>query len=374
MDFKLGELFCGPGGLGLAALQTKIKKSNETYSLTHVWANDYDKDSCDTFRKNICPDKPKSVICKDVRLLNIKKLGKIDALSFGFPCNDFSAVGKKKGTDGNYGSLYSYGVKALDIFKPKWFLAENVGGLQSSNSGKAFNQIIKELVSTEYNLTVHLYPMEKYGVPQARRRIVIIGIRNDLGLTFQVPAPTTPIPITCKEALYNPPIPKNATNSELTKQSTQVIERLKHIKPGENAFNSNLPDHLRLNVKGARMSHIYKRLDPKKPAYTLTGSGGGGTHVYHWSENRALTNRERARLQTFPDNFHFMGSKESVRKQIGMVVPVVGAKEIFKAVLKTFANVRYASIPPSLGFHSKNNHIKTGLSQQHNLLENVSYQ
>ena len=76
----------------------------------------------------------------------------------------------------------------------------------------------------------------------------------------------------------------------------------------------------------------------------MTGSGGGGTHVYHWKEHRALTNRERARLQTFPDNFIFEGSKESVRKQIGMAVPVLGAKLIFEAVLKTLAKLKYSYI------------------------------
>ena len=90
---------------------------------------------------------------------------------------------------------------------------------------------------------------------------------------------------------------------------------------------------------------IYRRLHPDKPAYTVTGSGGGGTHVYHWNENRALTNRERARLQTFPDNFEFYGSKESVRKQIGMAVPVAGAKIILESVLKTFAGQKYNQIP-----------------------------
>ena len=94
-------------------------------------------------------------------------------------------------------------------------------------------------------------------------------------------------------------------------------------------------------MKGAKISQIYRRLDPNKPSYTVTGSGGGGTHVYHWKENRALTNRERARLQTFPDNFIFEGSKESVRKQIGMAVPVEGAKIIFNAILKTFAKCDY---------------------------------
>ena len=94
----------------------------------------------------------------------------------------------------------------------------------------------------------------------------------------------------------------------------------------------------------AKISQIYKRLDPAKPAYTVTGSGGGGTHIYHYEEPRALTNRERARLQTFPDEYVFEGSKESVRKQIGMAVPSKGAQIIFEAILKTFANEEYAFI------------------------------
>ena len=149
-----------------------------------------------------------------------------------------------------------------------------------------------------------------------------------------------------KEALNN--IPLNAYNNELTKNSKQVIERLKYIKPGKSAFNSNIPKHLQLNVQGAKISQIYRRLAPNKPSYTVTGSGGGGTHVYHWKENRALTNRERARLQTFPDNFIFEGSKESVRKQIGMAVPVKGAKMIFDAMLKTFAKIKYSYVESNI--------------------------
>ena len=101
-------------------------------------------------------------------------------------------------------------------------------------------------------------------------------------------------------------------------------------------------------MRGAKISQIYKRLDPTKPSYTVTGSGGGGTHIYHWSENRALTNRERARLQTFPDDFVFEGSKESVRKQIGMAVPCEGARIIFEAILKTFAGIEYEHVEPNI--------------------------
>lgn len=89
------------------------------------------------------------------------------------------------------------------------------------------------------------------------------------------------------------------------------------------------------------MSHIYRRLDPEQPSYTLTGSGGGGTHVYHWREHRALNNAERAALQTFPADYKFCGTTEQVRKQIGMAVPTEGARQIFTAILKTFAKVPY---------------------------------
>ena len=86
---------------------------------------------------------------------------------------------------------------------------------------------------------------------------------------------------------------------------------------------------------------------PTTRAFVLR-SGGGGTHIYHWSEPRALTNRERARLQTFPDDFVFEGSKESVRKQIGMAVPCRGAQIIFEAILKSFAGIPYDSMPANI--------------------------
>ena len=123
--------------------------------------------------------------------------------------------------------------------------------------------------------------------------------------------------------------------------------KIKHIRPGENAWNADLPRHLMLNVKGAKLSQIYRRLHPDRPSYTITGSGGGGTHGYHWEENRALTNRERARIQGFPDDFIFQGSKESVRKQIGMAVPPPLAKVIFEGILKSFARVEYNWVEPT---------------------------
>ena len=234
--------------------------------------------------------------------------------------------------------------------KSQWFLAENVGGLRSANEGKAFEKIKRDLVDCGYRIYPNLYKFEQYGIPQARHRVIIVGIRKDLPFDFKIPSckPYSSINNTCSNAILNPPIPQNAYNNEKTKQSDKVIERLKYIKPGENAFTANLPSCLQLNVKGAKISQIYKRLDPNKPAYTVTGSGGGGTHIYHWSEPRALTNRERARLQTFPDSYEFIGSKESVRKQIGMAVPCDGARIIFEAILKTFAGIPYEYMDPNM--------------------------
>jgi len=224
-----------------------------------------------------------------------------------------------------------------------WFLAENVGGLKSANEGTAFEKIKSDLIDAGYRIYPNLYKFEEYGVPQARHRMIIVGIRNDLPYEFKIPStePYKDCDVTCKTAIEVPPIPSYAANNEETKQSAVVVERLKHIKPGQNAFTANLPEELQLNVKGAKISQIYKRLDPSKPAYTVTGSGGGGTHIYHYEEPRALTNRERARLQTFPDDYVFEGSKESVRKQIGMAVPSKGARVIFEAILKTFAGEEY---------------------------------
>ena len=356
---RLGELFSGPGGIGWGAEQACVIKGKTQHVITHAWATDYDPDTCETYRRNISPNNPESVVCEDIRELDFQRLrdiSEIDGLTFGFPCNDFSVVGEQRGIDGDFGPLYFYGVKALKYFQPKWFFAENVSGLRSSNEGDAFQIILEALERAGYVIYPHLYKFEQYGVPQARHRIIIVGIRKDLeeekGIQFLIPSPKPyqDLDVSARKALEDPPIPEDASNQELTNHTDDVMNRLSYIEPGENAFTADIPKELQLNVKGAKISQIYKRLDPDKPSYTVTGSGGGGTHVYHWSENRALTNRERARLQTFPDNFEFYGSKESVRKQIGMAVPVQGAKVIFEAILKSFAKIDYPATDANISY------------------------
>lgn len=351
--YKMGELFCGPGGIALGAHNAADEIPG--IKIEHTWANDYDPTTADTYRENTPGASEETVYVGDVRELDTDALPPIDGFAFGFPCNDFSLVGKQKGLDGTYGPLYSYGINVLKSHQPEWFVAENVGGLSGANEGLAFPYILREMQRAGYTVVAHKYRFEEYGLPQARHRIIIVGLRDDVaakGVAFKVPAPTTPEPSvmrTAKQAITEPPIPEWATNNEPTRQSEVVKQRLAYIKPGENAFNAtDMPEELRLNVRGAKLSQIYKRLDPNKPAYTVTGSGGGGTHIYHWEEPRALTNRERARLQTFPDWYKFIGSKENVRRQIGMAVPPDGAQIVFEALFNTLEGISYESIEPNI--------------------------
>lgn len=352
--YRVGELFCGPGGIaqGIADATATVRADDVNLTVAHTWANDYDKDTCDTYRANF----PEAhVIHKDIRELNIERdLCAIDGLAFGFPCNDFSVVGEQKGIDGAFGPLYEYGAQVIDRYSPAWFVAENVGGLRNSNDGEAFEMILARLQEAGsedhngYSLYPHLYKFEEYGVPQRRHRILIVGIRNDIDVKFHIPSPDPyrDSDNSVRTALKG--IPEWAGNQELTRQHPNVVRRLKLIKPGQNAFTAELPPELQLNVGGAKISQIYRRLEADKPAYTVTGSGGGGTHVYHYEEDRALTNRERARIQTFPDTFVFAGGKESVRKQIGMAVPVDGAKVVFVALFRSLAGIQYPAVEPNL--------------------------
>ena len=334
--YALGELFVGPGGMALGAEQAKL----EGHKYKHVWVTDNDKNACATFLRNFELPENK-VLCCDVADLNMKRLAPIDGLVFGFPCNDFSSIGEKKGISGEYGDLYQFGVNALKEKKPLFFVAENVRGIKSS--GNDLEVIIKAIQDAGYDTFENTYKFEEYGVPQNRHRMIIVGFKKSLKLKFEHPDPTHLGKfVSAGKALKG--IPQKTPNHVFHNNSPDVIERLKHIKPGQNVFTAKVPRRLQIKMKSdAKLSVIYKRLEANKPAYTVTGSGGGGTYMYHWKENRALTNRERARLQTFPDTFVFEGGATEIRKQIGMAVPPIGAKVIFKAVLKLLIENRIES-------------------------------
>ena len=348
--FKLGELFCGPGGIACGAMNAK--SADGTHIVEHAWANDYDSDTCKTYRKNICPDNPDSVYCGDVRDLDIKALGEIDAFCYGFPCNSFSNVGKHQGFENEkFGQLYWYGIEVLKTYQPKWFVAENVSGIRSAGSGD-FEIILDDMRAAGYRLNVNLYKSEQYGIPQTRHRVIIVGIRNDLPIEYKVPDPSIykNYDISAGTALAN--IPKNAPNNEIRKLTKNVVRRLSYILPGENIWQAEerlgneFPEELKIHTK-TKISQIYRKLDPNKPAYTVTAAGGGGTFMYHWTD-RELTNRERARIQTFPDSYEFIGNYNSVRKQIGMAVPCKLSEIVITAILNCFAGIDYPSIKANM--------------------------
>ena len=349
-EIILGELFCGAGGLALGAHNT----TSSDYYYTHAWVTDSNPDACETIGQVVTDHK--RIICKDVQDLEIGNLQPIDGLVFGFPCNDFSVVGERKGTKGDHGPLYAYGVNVLNTLNPLFFVAENVSGLASTNGSRDFEKILAALESAGadgYNIEPELYKFEQWGVPQRRHRYIIVGFAKKSKIAFKHPIPDLEKQeVTAETALRD--IPKDTPNHVIVMPRADVRERLSYIKPGENAFTArDIPEHLRLRMRsGALISQIYRRLKADEPAYTVTASGGGGTHLYHWTENRALTNRERARLQTFPDKYEFYGRKESVRKQIGMAVPPKGAEIIFSAVGSAVAEYRKSLTPMSGGHHA----------------------
>jgi len=368
--YNLGELFCGPGGFAEGASKTGL--------FNHVWANDIDEKACETFKFH----HPEcDVISGDVNKIFLKEkindLPKIDGLLFGFPCNDFSLVGKKNKLKGDFGGLYKSAVKTLNHFKPNFFIAENVTAISPLNKKnedslvyKNFFKIMSDLSCASdngYRIYADRFKFEQFGVPQARHRMILVGYKADYFEKHKIYYPKIkPIIqnpeeyISCQEALEKG-VPgtnqigliddlKKPFNHVHTKHSKDVLIRLKNTKEGQNVWD--LEDKFGLpNVTKARMSHIYKKLERNKPSYTVTGSGGGGTHVYHYEENRALTNRERARLQTFDDSYEFKGSKEEVRKQIGMAVPVLAAKEILLNVYKSLKSNKKFIKPSYEDYH-----------------------
>ena len=199
----------------------------------------------------------------------------------------------------------------------------------STNKGEAVKIIKKRFELDAYRLKIFLVNFADFGVPQLRERVLFIGIRNDIKTEFIPPEFTHKNNhITSLEAFKD--MPKNCIHTNHLKVSDKVVERLKHIPQGKNyKAVANTP----YAVKGL-MSNIYRRLHEDEPAYTVIASGGGGTWGYHFKEHRPLTNRERARLQSFPDDYNFQGSTTEVRRQIGNAVPPLLAKTIAEELIK----------------------------------------
>ena len=322
---QLISLFSGCGGMDLPFHKAGFKV---------VWAIDSNQYACKTFSRNIA-----DVIINDsIENIDIAQVPEAEICIGGFPCQDFSLIWKRPGLEGTRGNLYTYFLDFVNKKKPKAFVAENVKGLLSANNYQAIKQIISdfESIAPGYLVKPKLYNFADYGVPQFRQRVLLVGIRMDTGFNFVHPQPeygqNRKKPYrTAGEALKN--VEAVLDNNKHHKIQTRTIEILNRIQPGGNF--ADIPKDSPYYVKGM-ISHVYRRIHPDKPSSTIIAGGGGGTWGYHYLEPRSLTNRERARLQTFPDDFVFEGSTTEVRRQIGNAVPPQGIAAVVEALIPLF--------------------------------------
>ena len=336
--FSAISMFSGCGGFDLGAIGS---------GMSVRWANDWDRPAVDTYRKNIGDH----IIHGDVRTLEAPREA-CDVLIAGPPCQDFSTLWTHEGALTPRGNLYREVARFLAALAPPAFVLENVRGLLSANEGRAWMIVRSALRAPSrvlglgngprYDISATMVNFANLGVPQMRERLIVVGFRSDLGIgRIAIPRPFEGAHLTVAEALDGVPLPEFGTaNHDLHADQPDVRARLALIEPGDNY--TSIPDGHPLAVKGL-ISHVYRRLHPDAPAYTVVADGGGGTMGYHHKEPRSLTNRERARLQTFPDDFLFEGGIREVRRQIGNAVPPLGAEVILGTVT---AQLRAAGIRP----------------------------
>ena len=326
---RIVSIFTGCGGLDLGFHLEGYKT---------IWANDFSEWACDSFRNYF----GNVIRHEDITKINPftdKSIPDCDIILGGFPCQDFSVIWKQPGLDGKRGGLYRHFLDFVSAKKPKAFVAENVKGLLTANERKAIETIIKDFEAIEpgYLVLPHLYNFAEYGVPQFRERVLLVGIRVDTGFDFKHPLPShgenreNPY-ITAGKAIEGALEVKH--NNERINCAEKTQRMLALIPEGGN-FTNIPPDH-ELYVKGM-ISHVYRRINRNEPAKTIIAAGGGGTWGYHYPEPRPLTNRERARLQSFPDNFEFKGNITEVRRQIGNAVPPEGVRLLARRLLPLFS-------------------------------------
>lgn len=327
---KIISLFSGCGGLDLGFEQVGGYKT--------VWANDFKHEACETFRRHFGD----VILEGDIERIdpyNDRTIPACDLILGGFPCQDFSIIWKRPGLDGERGNLYKSFLRFVDAKKPKAFVAENVKGILTANKKKAIQQIIEDFqnITPGYVVIPHLYNFADYGVPEFRERVLIVGIRSDMGFDFKHPSPSHGNREGLKPYVTVGDAFEGVEDVEHNNEKLRVTERTKKIISliSEGGNFTDIPPTSEYYVKGM-ISHVYRRIHRGEPSKTIIAAGGGGTWGYHYPENRPLTNRERARIQSFPDDFIFEGSTTEVRRQIGNAVPPVGVHAIAEALKPLF--------------------------------------
>ncbi len=341
------DLFAGVGGLsyGFSMADFDI-----------VFAVEHDKEIANTYKLN---HNTTDVYSDNIENLNIKKLAlkykNIDVIVGGPPCQGFSQKGKRLNLDDDRNYLFKYFIEFVKIFKPKYFLLENVPNIITTSDGFFKVEIINAFNDLGYTVDVNTLLASNYGVPQNRKRAFFLGRKGNKKLKLPN---TNNKKTTIKEAIYdlpkiksgegldfynyeNPPKSdfqklmrkgsKGFYNHQATKHTAIALERLSLIPKGKG--KEVLPvEHRTKSI----YSGTWTRLKENEFAPTITTrfdtpSSGMFTHPIL---DRCITVREGARLQSFPDRFIFYGTKSSQLKQVGNAVPPLLAYEIAKIILK----------------------------------------
>ncbi|MFH1619950.1 MAG: DNA cytosine methyltransferase [bacterium] len=295
MKYKVISLFAGCGGLDLG-FTGGFKFLDKQYSRQKfeiVWANDIDAAACQTFNANFDIE----IVPGDIRhILKTNELPKTaDIVTGGFPCQDFSHAGKRQGFNNKRGLLYQSMVEVVKKISPVVFIAENVRGLLTMNSGGAIQTIVKDFEALGYHVVYKLLTAADYGVPQTRERVIIVGTRKNMLPPFEYPKPTL-----CKDRWIN------------LKTAIGDLEK---------AAEGSMPNHYWSNARKNK-GQGNGLVSAEKPGPTMRTEHHGNIE-WHWNGKRRLSAREAARIQSFPDNFIFLPSTSAAYKQIGNAVPPV---------------------------------------------------
>ena len=335
------DLFCGCGGLSLGF---------EEAGFSSILAIDNWQDALVTYKYN---RKNAHVMCEDIANINpqaIKdtyNISNVDVIIGGPPCQGFSIAGKRI-IDDKRNSLYKSFVNFVNIIKPKAFVMENVPNILSIGSGVIKDFILNDFQSLGYTVSYKILLASDYGVPQNRRRAVFVGILN--GPEFIFPKKNAKEPITSEQALSD--LPEGTIEEGMPYPFEPLTDYQKNIRVNSKGlYNHNITIHTEQTKRiiamvpdggnykdlpkefwNTRKVHIaWTRLNSQKPSFTIDC---GHNHHFHYKYNRVPTVRESARLQSFPDDFIFIGGKVSQLRQVGNAVPPLMAKQIALSLTK----------------------------------------
>jgi DNA (cytosine-5)-methyltransferase 1 len=323
-SFKFIELCAGAGGLSCGLIKAGFKP---------ILLNDNNKDCCLTLKEN---HSNVNIINKSMYDLDLTPYinCNIDLLTGGIPCQSFSQAGLRNGLNDPRGQLIYKFAEYVNLIKPKIFMIENVKGLTTHSNGSTLTSIINILNPNNlYNINYKVLNSVNYNVPQKRERVFIVGILSIYNKFFEFPEPSSNI-ITLSNVLNNVPISTGA------KYPNYKIELFKKIPQGGCWINLSVEEQKEYlgnsYYSGGGKRGILARLSMDKPSLTLLCTPSQKqTERCHPIEERPLTIREYARIQSFDDNYIFIGSMASQYKQIGNAVPVELAKKIGEKLIDT---------------------------------------